>query len=147
MRKSNRWLTTIYSVLLAAGLFCAQVCQVVCVAALCPNQVQAAQPEPEHAHCHQSNKPLAKQPVEDTLPESLPAAPGPSHDCQQHPVLQSLLPDTQSVKVSLQTDWQIDGHASLVIVAFASVPLIIHPPVKALFRPPPRSWLTTIQRI
>jgi hypothetical protein len=142
MRKSKRWLTILHSVLLAAGLFCAQVCQVVCTAALCSNQVQTAQPEPEHAHCHQS-----KQPVEETLPESLPTAPGSSHDCQQHPVLQSLLSDTQLIKVSPQTDWLTDSHAPLVILAFADAPLVTHLPTKALFRPPPRSWLTTVQRI
>jgi hypothetical protein len=143
MRKSNRWLTTTYSALLAAGLFCAQVCQVVCAAALCANEAQAVQAEPEHAHCHQ-----ASQPAKKTQPESLPTAPNQSHDCQQHPLLQSLPPDSQLAKVGgPQTAWPAEANAALLSATFASAPTIPQPLAVTHFRPPPRSWLTTVQRI
>jgi hypothetical protein len=143
MRKSKRWLTTFCSVLLAAGLFCAQVCQVVCATAACASQAQAApaEPPPAHAHCHHSDQPATKTP-----PDSLPSAPKPAHDCQ-HTVLQSLPPDNQLAKADSQPNWQIDSDAPSSIIAFAHAPAAIHPLPRSLFRPPPRSWLTTVQRI
>jgi len=144
MRKSKRWLTTLCAVLLAIGLGCTQVCQLVCATAACANQAQAApaEPQPEHGHCHHPSQPTTKRPA-----DSLPSTPGPRHDCQQHPVLQLLPPDKQFAKAGPPPDWQTTGHAPLIVVAFASVPFATHPLPRSLFRPPPRSWLSTVQRI
>jgi hypothetical protein len=148
MRKSNRWLTTFYSLLLAAGLFCAQVCQLVCATTACAAEAQAVQPKPQlaHSHCHQTSQ-SASQPSAETPSESLPSAPSPTHDCQKHTILQSLPPNNQVVKAGVPADWQAQAQTPLLVADFARAPTAIRPLSAALFRPPPRSWLTTIQRI
>lgn len=102
MRKSKRWLTIIYSVLLAAGLFCTQVCQAVCATVACDSAAKATQPaQPlEHGHCHQHK---SSAPAQRSAPQPQPG----SHDCLSHQFAVSLLPPESSLGDSAkQHPWQ-----------------------------------------
>ncbi|MBI1760854.1 MAG: hypothetical protein HYR56_05385 [Acidobacteria bacterium] len=136
---SNSWLTTICSLLLATGLFCVQVCQVICATVACAGEAVATQPPTtsEHAHCHPQ-------------PQPEPQTPRPhnhSHDCQHHAVLQSLLPGNQAAKQQPQAAGQ-----PVFIVSFCwaenSQPFAaLNKPAPAPFKPPPREQHSTVQRI
>lgn len=141
-RQMKNWLTTICTVLLAAGLFCTQVCQAVCATAACAGEAKVAQPasQLEHGHCHQHTSTV---PVQTPAPQPQPK----SHDCPSHEFAGSFLPSSSNLSDSAkQHTWQT------VFEPFGSTDVILelarNKTAEGLhLKSPPRSPQRTILRI